>query len=278
MSGPLVNFDNISVTLGGREILHDVNAIAPASGATVLVGPNGAGKTTLLHCLLGETPYSGKITFTLNGKPATPAIAYVPQTLLIDSQLPLRVCEFLNIDRKWPLWFGLSPKYKARARALLGLVDGAALLDRKLGALSGGELRRVLLALALGKNPDLLVLDEAEAGVDWKGERLFWQLLTRAREKIGFTLIMVSHNLPLCAHYATHVICIRQTALAQGAPAQTLDAKTLLRLFGAPIHLYPAQCGEKWPVCADCGALAGEGSHQPQNADEEAREEKTANA
>lgn len=262
MSGPQVNFDNVSVTLGGREILHDVNAVAPAAGATVLVGPNGAGKTTLLHCLLGETPYTGSITFTKNGKPARPTIGYVPQALLIDAQLPLRVCEFLNIERKWPLWFGLSPKFVARARALLDLVEGAALLNRKLGALSGGELRRVLLALALGKNPDLLVLDEAEAGVDWKGERLFWQLLTRAREKIGFTLIMVSHNLPLCAHYATHVICIRQTALAQGAPATTLDARTLLRLFGAPIHLYPAQCGEKWPVCADCGALAGEGSHQ----------------
>lgn len=262
MSGPQVNFDDVGVTLGGRQILSNVNAMAPAESATVLIGPNGAGKTTLLHCLLKDIPFCGQITFTNKGKLVSPRIAFVPQTLLVDSQLPLRVYEFLNLGRKWPIWMGVSHSEREKARMLLDLVDSASLAERKLGDLSGGELRRVLLAVALGKNPDLLVLDEAEAGVDWKGERLFWQLLTRARQKSGFTLIMVSHNLPLCAHYANHVICIRQTVLAQGAPVQTLDARTLLKLFGAPIHLYPAQCGENWPVCADCGALNGEGRHQ----------------
>lgn len=260
--GPEVRFDNVNVTMGGRVILSDICAEAPAGSATVLVGPNGAGKTTLLHCLLGEMPYTGRILFCENGREIMPRIGYVPQALLVEPFLPLLVYEFLSIGQRRPLWLGVNAEKKARARALLELVDGGALFERRVGALSGGELRRVLLAHALGKNPDLLVLDEAEAGVDWKGERMFWQLLTRVRETMGFTLIMVSHNLPLCAHYATNVICIRQSALAQGAPAKTLDARTLLALFGAPIHLYPAQCGESWPACADCGAFTGQGQHQ----------------
>lgn len=260
--GPQASFENVNVVIGGSTILADIRATAPAGSATVLIGPNGAGKTTLLHCLLGEIPYSGQILFTINGQPMRPKIGYVPQTLMVDANLPLRVYEFLSIGQSRPLWLGVSAERRARASALLALVDGEKLLERRVGALSGGELRRVLLALALGRNPDLLVLDEAEAGVDWKGERMFWQVLTRAREKMGFTLIMVSHNLPLCAHYATNVICIRQTVLAQGAPAQTLDAHTLLKLFGAPIHLYPAQCDEKWQACGACGAFTGEGLHQ----------------
>ncbi len=260
--GPEVCFDNVNASIGGREILSDIRAVAPAGGATVLIGPNGAGKTTLLHCLLGKMSYTGHILFLENGREIRPSIGYVPQSLMVEPFLPLRVYEFLSICQRRPLWLGVSAEKKSRARSLLDLVDGAALFERRVGALSGGELRRVLLAHALGKEPDLLVLDEAEAGVDWKGERMFWQLLTKARENMGFTLIMVSHNLPLCAHYATNVICIRQSVLAQGAPAKTLDARTLLALFGAPIHLYPAQCDEAWPACRDCGAFTGAGQHQ----------------
>lgn len=263
--GPNVSFENVNVAIGGRALLSNIRAEAPAGGATVLIGPNGAGKTTLLHCLLGEMPYTGKILFTVDGRAVKPKIGYVPQNLQVEAHLPLRVYEFLSIGQKRPLWLGVSAQNRLRAKVLLGFVDGEGLLERRVGALSGGELRRVLLALALGRNPDLLVLDEAEAGVDWKGERMFWQVLTSARQKMGFTLIMVSHNLPLCAHYATNVICIRQTVLAQGEPAKTLDAHTLLTLFGAPIHLYPAQCGEQWTSCRDCGAFTGQGLHQEAN-------------
>lgn len=253
-----VHFDDLSVSHNGRTILKDITADAPPGSATVIIGPNGAGKTTLLRCLLDERPYTGAIDFYLpEGKPCrNPVLGYVPQQLMADAQMPLRVYEFLALSQeRKPLWLGCSRKTRTSGRDFLRLVDAEKLEKQRLGDLSGGELRRVLLASALSRKPDLLVLDEAEAGVDYRGERLFWQLLDKTRQEFGFTLLMVSHNLPLAAHYATHVICIRQSLLAQGTPRQTLTGKNLLALFGIPIHLYPQQCDDPGPACATCGAF-----------------------
>lgn len=258
-----VRFENIGVDRHGRVILAHANADVPCGSATVIVGPNGAGKTTLLRCLLGETEYSGKIEFYgADGRQRRkPRLGYVPQQLLADAEMPLRVYEFLSLGRNWrPLWLGCSREAKRQAHASLALVNAEKLEQSRLGELSGGELRRVLLAHALSRRPDLLVLDEAEAGVDYRGERLFWELLDSARKELGFTLLMVSHNLPLAAHYATHVICLKETVLAQGAPAATLTGENLLKLFGVPIHLYPRECEAGGPVCPQCGAF-GSGAY-----------------
>ena len=141
-----------------------------------------------------------------------------------------------------------------------------------MGDLSGGELRRVLLAAALGRNPELLVLDEPAAGVDVRGERLFWELLDEARRERGFTQIMVSHNLPLVAHYATHVICLNKTVCATGAPRVTLVSSTLMELFGVPIHLYPDQCDPEDPGCPQCGVVSEAEGLLPNYASIERRE------
>ncbi|MDE5879595.1 MAG: metal ABC transporter ATP-binding protein [Desulfovibrio sp.] len=254
-TAPAVRFEHVGVRAGGRVILEDVDAVAPAGSATVLMGPNGAGKTTLLHCLLGETPHSGSIVLAGGQR-----MAHVPQQLVVERGLPLTVLEFLALGgQRRPLWLGVSTAARERGRALLESVDAGGLAGQRLGDLSGGELRRVLLAAALGHDPDLLVLDEAEAGVDVHGERLFWEVLDQARRERGFTLIMVSHNLPLAAHYATHVICLDRRVLAQGPPRTTLTAQLLLTLFGVPIHLYPDQCDLEGPACPQCGALSAPG-------------------
>ncbi|MBQ9452091.1 MAG: metal ABC transporter ATP-binding protein [Desulfovibrio sp.] len=251
---PSVCFEHVQVHLGGRDILKDICAQAPAGGSTVLVGPNGAGKTTLLMCLLGEQRYAGHIAFS-DGK-RLPRTAYVPQLLSLDRGLPLRVDEFLTLHRQHrPLWFGMRATAVRDAMHLLSLVRAEHLASRRMGDLSGGELRRVLLASALGRDPELLILDEPEAGVDVRGERLFWELLDAARSARGFTQIMVSHNLPLVAHYATHVICINKTVCASGAPRATLTSRLLMQLFGVPIHLYPDQCDPSAPGCPMCGAI-----------------------
>lgn len=254
-TAPTVRFEHVCVQAAGRVILEDVDAVAPAGSATVLLGPNGAGKTTLLHCLLGETTYTGHIVLEGGRR-----IAHVPQQLVVERGLPLSVREFLALGgQRRPLWLGVSTEARQRGRRLLESVDAAGLERRRLGELSGGELRRVLLAAALGHNPDLLVLDEAEAGVDVHGERLFWEVLDAARRERGFTLLMVSHNLPLAAHYATHVICLKRRVLAGGTPRETLTAQLLLALFGVPIHLYPDQCDLSGPSCPQCGALSAPG-------------------
>ncbi len=251
-------FVNLGVARQGRVILHNVTAEAPRGGATVVIGPNGAGKTTLLRCLLGECAHTGSVIFSpADGESCNkPVIGYVPQQLLADAQMPLRVYEFLCLSPQGrPLWLGCGKKARAEAKRCLELAGARKLENRRLGELSGGELRRVLLASALSHKPDLLVLDEAEAGVDYRGERMFWELLDESRRAFGFTMIMVSHNLPLAAHYATHVICLKKRVIAEGPPCQTLTGETLLNLFGVPIHLYPQQCDNPGPACPQCGAF-----------------------
>ena len=254
MLAPSVCFENVCLSRGGNLILNNICATAPAGGSTVIVGPNGAGKTTLLLCLIGEMSYSGRITFAGLQQPR---MAYVPQHLSLDRSLPLRVSEFLALNRqRQPLWLGLRPWARSEGRHLLQMVKAEHLEQSRLGDLSGGELRRVLLAAALGRNPELLVLDEPAAGVDVRGERLFWELLDAARLERGFTQIMVSHNLPLVAHYATHVVCLNRSVCATGAPRVTLTSSTLMELFGVPIHLYPDQCDPEDPGCPQCGVVS----------------------
>lgn len=253
-----ITFENVDVRRQGQIILDHVTAEAPCGGASVIIGPNGAGKTTLLRCLLGETRYTGSITFrNAEGMPCgKPIVGYVPQYLLGNPQMPLLVREFMTIGHtKRPLWLGCARKTLNEARHFLALAGAEKLADRRLGNLSGGELRRVLLASALSRKPDLLILDEAEAGVDYRGERMFWQLLDKTRKELGFTLLMVSHNLPLAAHYADHVICLKKHVLAQGKPRQAMTGDNLLALFGVPIHLYPQECDDPGPACPACGAL-----------------------
>ena len=255
LPAPSVCFENVCLSRGGNRILEGICATAPAGGSTVIVGPNGAGKTTLLLCLIGELPFTGRIEFA--GTAQQPRVAYVPQHLSMDRSLPLRVNEFMALScQGQPLWLGLRPFARSEGRQFLQMVKAEHLEQSRMGDLSGGELRRVLLAAALGRNPELLVLDEPAAGVDVRGERLFWELLDEARRERGFTQIMVSHNLPLVAHYATHVICLNKTVCATGAPRATLVSSTLMELFGVPIHLYPDQCDPEDPGCPQCGVVS----------------------
>ena len=268
---PSVCFENVCLSRGGNHILEGICATAPAGGSTFILGPNGAGKTTLLLCLIGEIPFTGRIEIAGAGQ--QPRVAYVPQHLSMDRSLPLRVSEFMALScQRKPLWLGLRPFARAEGRRLLQMVKAEHLEQSRVGDLSGGELRRVLLAAALGRNPELLVLDEPAAGVDVRGERLFWELLDQARRERGFTQIMVSHNLPLVAHYATHVICLNKTVCAMGAPRATLVSSTLMELFGVPIHLYPDQCDPEDPGCPQCGVVSEAEGLLPNYASIERRE------
>lgn len=243
----------LTVRRNGLTILQDVTADIPRGSCTVIVGPNGAGKSTLLLCIIGELACEGEVSFPAFGGP--PRMAYVPQHVQLDAGLPLTVLEFMALgSRRRPLWLGMAAAAREHALRHLDMVQAAHLAQRRMGDLSGGEQRRVLLAAALARQPRLLLLDEPAAGVDASGERLFWKVLTAARQAQGFTLIMVSHNLSLTAHYASQVLCLKGSLLRAGAPHAALTAPTLRTLFGVPIHLYPEQCGEPDETCAQCGA------------------------
>lgn len=245
---------DLAVRRDGLDILRDINADIPRGGCTVLVGPNGAGKSTLLLCLIGEMAHEGRVTFPAFGH-ARPRMAYVPQHVQLDAGLPLTVLEFMALgQQRRPLWLGIAASVRAQAINQLDAVHAAHLARRRMGDLSGGEQRRVLLAAALARRPRLLLLDEPAAGVDAGGERLFWEVVDAARREQDFTLIMVSHNLSLTAHYATQVLCLNGSLLRSGTPHTALTAPTLRALFGVPIHLYPEQCEEPDETCAQCGA------------------------
>ena len=236
---PAIVFDHVSVTRSGLNILDQVNAVVPRGSCTVLIGPNGAGKTTLLLALLGEVNYRGRITLG-GGKGLR--IGYVPQKLMLDRGMPFTVAEFLAMGvQKRPLWLGISRRAKDEAMALLEQVHAAHLIKRRVGTLSGGEMQRVLLALALQQKPELLVLDEPSAGVDFEGGRLFCELLDDLRRTRKFTQIMVSHDLGMVAHHATCVICLKRRVVAQGAPRDVLTGEVLQALFGMHMGLICAQ-------------------------------------
>lgn len=230
-------FEHVEVRRSGLPILDGVDAVVPEKSCTVLVGPNGAGKTTLLLALLGEVSYRGHIRIHA-GRGGAPRIGYVPQRVSIDRGMPLTVTEFLAMGvQKRPLWLGVRPAVRRRAQELLDMVHAGHLANRRLGALSGGEMQRVLLALALQREPELLVLDEPSAGVDFEGEHLFCELLEELRAARGFTQLMVSHDLGMVAHHATHVICLKRHVLAEGTPEQVLTDATLTALFGLHMGL-----------------------------------------
>lgn len=235
-----VVFDHVSVRMDGIPILEEVTATVPRGGSTAVIGPNGAGKTTLLLALLGNVPYSGalRIAPPLPDRPAR--IGYVPQRLQFDRGMPMTAGDFLAMGlQRQPLWLGIRGGVRTRVRSLLRAVHAETLETRRLGVLSGGELQRVLLALALGQEPDLLILDEPASGVDLQGGQLFCELLERLRGQHGFTQLMVTHDLPTVTHHATHVVMLNRRVVAEGSPSEVLTSENLGAVFG--IHVGPAQ-------------------------------------
>ncbi len=252
-----VSFDSVSVELGGVPILDSVVAKVPRGGCTAIVGPNGAGKTTLIMSLLGEVSYRGAIRTAGGRGGRVPTLGYVPQRLAFDRDMPLTVSEFLSAgSQRSPFWFGVRRKFKEAALRLLDSVDCGQLAERPLGALSGGELQRVLLALALEQDPDILILDEPAAGVDVRGEQICCSLLDKFRKERGFTQLMVSHDLATVEAHATHVICLNKRVYAAGLAKDVLTPQALSATFGLhmgvadPAFVHP-------PSCSCCGGKEG---------------------
>lgn len=224
-----VAFHEVTVRLNRHLVLDRVSAFVPKGAATAIVGPNGAGKTTLLLTLLGFVPYRGTIHFSGG---VAPRIGYMPQKLNLDPGLPLTVSEFIALDwQRLPLWFGVRKRHRERVIRLLEAVGAPQIRNRRLCDLSGGELRRVMLALALGRDPELLIMDEPTSGVDFQGETVFHSLMGELRRKMGFTQLMVCHNLAAVKSHADHVVCLNRKTVAEGDPRAILTPRTLTLTF-----------------------------------------------
>lgn len=227
--------ENFSVTLGNNKILKDVNLHIHCGELTSIIGPNGAGKSTLLKALLGEVKHEGNLIFMgeNNNKYNQPIIGYVPQYLTFDKNTPISVLDlFVCCKSKTPSWF--KPKKKIREEVLENLkkVKIPHLIDRRLGALSGGELQRVLLALALDPMPNILLLDEPVSGVDQNGLELFYEILMDIKKNYDLSIILVSHDLDLVYKYSDRVALINGTIVCSGTAKQVFNNPSTKKIFG----------------------------------------------
>ncbi|MFA6430009.1 MAG: metal ABC transporter ATP-binding protein [Patescibacteria group bacterium] len=222
---PLLSFRDVSVTLGGNRVIHDVSFDIERGDIVTVIGPNGSGKSTLIRATLGLVPYKGTILF--EGKPVErhlSAIGYVPQRFDFDKTFPLSVREFLNL-------FPSHAKSNERA-SLCKELRITSLLSKTLGTLSGGQLQRVLMAQALLKNPQLLILDEPTSGVDVEGVKNFYEIVEHLNKEHHVTIILVSHELTMVYRFATKVVCLNQNMVCFGDPTTALTKDVVERLYG----------------------------------------------
>ena len=233
----LVSIRDLRVELGGARVLRGLSAELVRGQITALVGPNGSGKTTLLRALLREIPCTGSIRFHCghdHTHPDPQHVGYVPQKLRIESNMPLTVRDLLGLAmQRRPIFLG----FRSRLSKLMGTMlqeVGAdlSLLDKPLEKISGGELQRVLLALAMQPEPELLLLDEPAAGVDVKGQEQFYDLIGRLNRERGTTILLVSHDLTMIGKHVHQVMCLADGLVhCQGSP-QEITPEALQQVFG----------------------------------------------
>lgn len=227
--------ENFNVTLSRKVILKDVNLHIHCGEMTAIIGLNGAGKSTLLKAILGEVPHTGQLRFEDKKgiHQNNPIIGYVPQQLDFDPGTPVSVLDFISSSRAiFPVWLGSTKEVRENVIKSLDLVEAGHLIDRKLGNLSGGELQRVLLALALDPIPDLLLLDEPVSGIDQAGMSVFYNLLSKVRKDYDLSIILVSHDLPLVSKYADRVVYLNKTVELSGTPAEVFTNPMIIDAFG----------------------------------------------
>ena len=224
---------DLSVTIGSERILHDVNLHVHCGELVALIGPNGAGKSTFLKAVLAQRDYDGVIAFSAPGqRERRPRIGYVPQSPTFDPGDPVTVADlFACCMSKRPAFLGLSKVMRAKVLECLERVHGEELIDKRVGTLSGGELQRVLLALALEPLPNILILDEPLSGVDVEGMSALMDMLDEIRKTYDLSILMTTHDFSILGKYADQVVLIDRTVLKQGTPKDVLDSDAFRQVF-----------------------------------------------
>jgi zinc transport system ATP-binding protein len=215
----LISARSLWLSRAGRTILQGIDIDIAPNEIVTLIGPNGAGKTTLVRVLLGlEVPDQG----TTRRKRGL-VVGYVPQRFEVDRAIPLTVSRFVGLGRR------AEDDDMAR---VLSEVGAGKLGERQLSELSGGELQRVVLARALVRAPDVLVLDEPVRGVDYVGEAELYTLIGRLRSEHGFGVLLVSHDLHVVMAQSDRVVCLNRHVCCSGVPQSVAQHPEYARLFG----------------------------------------------
>ncbi|WP_422020229.1 ATP-binding cassette domain-containing protein [Pyruvatibacter mobilis] len=215
----LIEARGLAVTIGGRTLLHDISLSVDEGEIVTIIGPNGGGKTTLVRALLGTRAISAGSVQRVQGL----TIGYVPQRLELNPMMPVTVARLMT---------GAARRPRHLIIEALEETGVAHLVDQSVHTLSGGEFRRVLLARALLRDPQLLVLDEPVAGVDHAGELALYELIKTIRDQRGCGVLMVSHDLHVVMAATDKVICLNGHVCCTGQPHEVSQHAEYVRLFG----------------------------------------------
>lgn len=249
-NAPVLSVEGLSVRRGEQLAVEQVCFQLARETDTALVGPNGAGKSSLVAALLGLLPRAAGSVRIL-GHALGPAgelpravraqIAYLPQSLALQGRFPLTVGEFVGFGFDPPglslAWLGNRHRSEAVRRALERTAC-QDLAERRLSELSGGQLKRVLLAFCVVRPRQLLVLDEAQAGLDAPSSEQFQELLLELRRQEGWTVLQVSHDLEMVRRSCTQVLCLNRRLRCSGAPDHALSPARLAELYGPNVVPY----------------------------------------
>jgi len=232
---------DLSVRAGEDTIIENINMHIHCGRLTAIIGRNGAGKTTLIKAILGEIKHGGSIEFTdlKNRTLEDLKVGYVPQHFNIDKNTPVSVYDmFAGYISRTPVFFKKSKKVYDYIKKQLSMFDAQDLIDKRVCDLSGGEVQRVLLAVAITPIPNLLLLDEPVSGIDRNGMELFYKNIRMLKEKFDLAIIMVSHDFDFVSKYADNVILLDKTILKEGSFEEVSGSEDFLKIFGRDYNEY----------------------------------------
>lgn len=230
-----IKTNDISVKIGNNTILEHINLHIHCGKLTAIIGRNGAGKSTLMKAILGEIKHEGTISFQdmRKNEMADLKVGYVPQNLKVAKNTPTSVYDlFASYISNAPIFLYKKKKVYEQVKSQLAIFEAQDLIDQAVCDLSGGELQRVLLSIAVTPTPNLLLLDEPISGIDRNGMELFYKNIDNLKKNFDLAIIMISHDFDFVEKYADQVILLDKTIMKEGTPEEVLSSKEFIDTFG----------------------------------------------
>lgn len=229
-----IKINNLGVRFGEQVVLEDINMHIHCGSINAIIGKNGAGKSTLIKAILGEISHTGDIEFkdTKDGRMAKLKIGYVPQSINIEKNTPLSVYDLIaSYQFRYPVFLPKSKKIEKKIVETLKIFEAEDLIDKQVCNLSGGQLQRVLLSMAIMDEPNLLLLDEPVSGIDQNGMELFYKTMAYLKDHYDLAIIIISHDLDYVAKYANKVILLDNRIVKQGTVKEVYNSPEFEQIF-----------------------------------------------
>ncbi len=229
-----IKVNHLGVAFSDQVVLRDINLHIHCGTLNAVIGRNGAGKSTLIRAILGDIAHMGYIEFrdTKDGRMAKLKIGYVPQTVNIEKNTPVSVYDLIaSYESSYPVFLPKRRQVYDKVKKALAVFEAQDLIDKQVCNLSGGELQRVLLSMAIMDEPNLLLLDEPVSGIDQNGMELFYKTMDYLKRNYDLAIILISHDLDYVAKYADKVILIDQTVTKQGSAKEVFNSPEFAKVF-----------------------------------------------